>query len=134
VIVIDWILDLGAADDARRGAWPDYPCTRCVGFELGHSLSVRHGAYSNLKLTARAGEIVDELRELVTRYRPSDELLVCLLAVTWTRVEAAAETLENSDDPEKLSRLEHDLRAWVNTTRRRAAASSQLTMSLRPRD
>jgi hypothetical protein len=41
---------------------PDCPCTRCFGFELAHSLSVRHGAYSNPKLTARAGEIVDGRR------------------------------------------------------------------------
>jgi hypothetical protein len=85
--------------------------------EPGHELTVRHGAYSQLRLTQRAGEIVDEFRELVSRYRASDEPMVRLLAVTWARVEAAAEALEKADGPEQPSRLERDLRAWVRVAR-----------------
>lgn len=101
---------------AQHGS--DCRCTRCAGFEPGHELSLSHGAYSKLKLTKRAGELVDELRDLVTRYRPSDEPLVRLLAMTWARLEAAMDALEGADDPGKLQRLEHDLRLWVNTARR----------------
>ena len=54
--------------------------------EPGHELTVRHGAYSQLRLTQRAGEVVDEFRELVSRYRASEEPMVRLLAVTWARV------------------------------------------------
>jgi hypothetical protein len=84
--------------------------------EPGHELTVRHGAYSQLRLTQRAGEIVDEFRELVSRYRAS-EPMVRLLAVTWARVEAAAEALEKADGPEQPSRLERDLRARVRVAR-----------------
>jgi hypothetical protein len=63
-------------------------------FAPGHELSVRHGAYSTLWLTARADETVDALRSLATRYRENDEPMVRLLAATLARIEAAIEALD----------------------------------------
>ena len=118
-----------ALRDTAMAGWPDPQRSRRgrrldagvrgqrPPLEPVHELTVRHGAYSQLRLTQRAGEIVDEFRELVSRYRASDEPMVRLLAVTWARVEAAAEALEKADGPEQPSRLERDLRAWVRVAR-----------------
>lgn len=111
-------------------------CTRCAGFQPGHTLSTRHGAYATLRLGARASEIAERLRTVVPAGAEADEPTVALLAVTLARVEAAERALaglderieENplsvylSDSREKLERLRADLRGWVHTAARLAEA------------
>lgn len=86
-------------------------------FEVGNDVAVRHGAESTIRLTVRAGELVDGLRDLVIAYRPSDEPMLTLLAVTIARVEAAAAALEAAKDPDQLQRLESNLRGWIRLAR-----------------
>ena len=74
------------------------PCVRCKGFQPGHELSVRHGAYSNgLALNERAEAIAEQVRADMPHYAPADEGLVRLLAITEARVERAASAIERAD-------------------------------------
>ena len=70
----------------------------------------------------KLGERVEEIAELVradvgSLYRPSDEIMVRLLAIVLARIEAASTALEQAS-PGDLQRLEADLRGWINTARR----------------
>jgi hypothetical protein len=76
------------AEAAPHG--PDCTCTRCRGFQPGHELSVRHGAYATITLAPRATELADEIRELVPARSASDEPTIRLLALALAQVEAAA--------------------------------------------
>lgn len=82
-------------------------------FQPGHELSLRHGAYSQLKLGTRVGELVELIRPDVPMLRPADELSVRLLAVTLARLERALAALETLESDEG-SRLEADARGWLN--------------------
>ena len=94
-------------------------CSRCVGFEPGHALSTRHGAYSSVRLAPRAVELEADLVRLVPTYTDSDGPAVALLATTLARVERAAQAVDDAaDDPDGPKRLEQDLRGWVNTAAR----------------
>ena len=96
-------------------------CTRCRGFERGNGLALRHGAYSMLTQAPRAGEIADELREIVPTYSPADEPAVRLLALMLGRIELASAALDQLDetaDAAKLQRLRQDALGWVNAARR----------------
>lgn len=94
-------------------------------FEQGHDLSTKHGAYADLQLGPRVDELVHEYTTLVPAYRPSDQVMVRLLAVSLARIERAMLALEHAAAGD-LGRLESDLRGWVNTSRRIA---SDLAMS-----
>jgi hypothetical protein len=103
-------------------------------FEPGHELSVKHGAYANVKLGNRVDELAAELQPLVPGYRPPDQIMVRLLALTLARIEAAVAALERVDEATagkelvaytsssaaQLHRLREDLRGWINTARRLA--------------
>jgi hypothetical protein len=80
-------------------------------------LSLRHGAYANVRLGPRVEELADELRELVPVYCACDAVAVHLLALTISRLEASAVALEGAE-PSELSRLQQDTRGWVNSAGR----------------
>jgi len=110
----------------ERGEWtPAFEGQR-PPFEPGHELSVRHGAYSELRLGKRVDELVPDLREQVVGYRSSDEVMVRLLAVSLARAEAHAAALEAASEPSVLKELDVQLHRWVN---RAAALCVQLGMS-----
>jgi hypothetical protein len=72
-----------------RSHGPDCGCTRCSGFQAGHDLSVKHGAFAALRLEPRARELADELRPLVPGSTASDEPSIRLAALALAQVEAA---------------------------------------------
>jgi hypothetical protein len=104
-------------------------CVRCIGFQPGNNLPVKHGSYSSpLKLEPRAAEIANELRPLLPLYSPVDEPALRLAAITLVRVERAAAALDEIDaratsevgtylfeHHDKVARLRHDLRSWIST-------------------
>lgn len=69
---------------------PDCPCVRCTGFQKGHTLSRRHGAYSLVSLEPRALELAGEIRELVPARSDADEISIRLLALALAQVEGAS--------------------------------------------
>jgi hypothetical protein len=95
----------------------DCSCTRCVGFQRGHEITLGHGAYAVVKLGPRVDELAGELRELVPTYAASDEPAVRLLALTLARLERAEEALEQAE-PADLGRLRQDALGWANAARR----------------
>lgn len=86
-------------------------------FTPGHDVSLRHGAYADLRLGDRVAELADELRPLVPAGRPADEVALRLLALCLARIEAAHAALEKAK-PAELATLESDARGWTNTARR----------------
>ncbi len=146
--------------ELERTHGADCTCTRCVGLQpgnewrvgAGNDLAVKHGAYATLKLGPRTTEIADELRPLVPRYRPADEPVLQLYALTLARVEAATRVLNYVDDhdadevPGRLvgafvprpdadssasdfQRLRDDLKGWVRLARQLAADLGMTTTS-----
>ena len=113
---------------------PGCGCARCAGFQSGHELSLRHGAYAGVvRLAPRASEIADDLRPLVPVYTDSDEPTVRLLALAFARLERAGAALDEVDartsrdlvpytiaDAAKLQRLRQDALGWLNAARRLA--------------
>lgn len=109
----------------------DCACTRCSGFQPGnrhgletrfqpgHELSLRHGAYSMLRLSPRVDELAETVRDLVPAYRPADDVAVQLLAVALARIEAAWSAIDGAS-PEDVKSLEEMLRGWVNSAARQA--------------
>jgi hypothetical protein len=105
-------------------------CVRCAGFQPGHELSLRHGAYSTIRLSARAAELRDELVAVMPIYSPADEPTVRLLALALARCEAATAALDEADEMTEgkplapylienagaLARLREDLRSWLSTS------------------
>lgn len=102
----------------KDGAWtPQFESQR-PPFQRGHELSVKHGAYSVVKLGPRVDELADALRaEVGALYRASDELAVRLLALCVARIEAAAKALEEAA-PDQHALLDTRARGWVNTAGR----------------
>jgi hypothetical protein len=96
---------------------PDCTCTRCVGFEKGNPLAIRHGAYAVVALGPRVEELADQIRELVPAYSPSDEITIRLLCLALARLERSSDVAENVPI-EELGRLRQDERGWTNTARR----------------
>ncbi len=96
---------------------PDCTCVRCAGFESGHALSLRHGAYAVVALGPRVDELAGQVRELVPGYQPADEFAVRLLCLTMVRLERAEAALEQAE-PGDLARLRQDALGWANTMRR----------------
>ena len=103
--------------------------TRCVGFQAGNTdgqrfepgneVGLRHGAYASpVKLEGRVSELAPQLADLVPAYREADGPAVQLLAVTLTRIERAAATVEADENGDEVAsqRLRDDLRKWVGTS------------------
>lgn len=106
-------------------------CVRCVGFESGNQVSVRHGAYSKLGLTEAAKPVAEQLRDLVPVSSPSDEPVIALLAVSLVQLSRAAAALEAAgDDRDKMLRLSADAQGW---TKRAADLAAELGMTPRSR-
>jgi hypothetical protein len=96
---------------------PAFPGQR-PPFQPGHEISVKHGAYADVKLGPRVEELAETVRVLVgPLYRESDELAVRLLAMCLARIEAAEAALAEAE-PGDLARLQADMRGWTNTSRR----------------
>lgn len=113
---------------AEDGWTPAFPGQR-PPFAPGNDLHQSHGAYASpLRLGERATEIADEVRSLLPTPGPAFEPTVHGYGLVWTRIEkaiAALERAEASGDPaeaDKLSRLEKDLRLWLQTALRYADA------------
>jgi hypothetical protein len=108
----------------------DCGCTRCEGFQPGHELSVRHAAYSKLRLQPRAEDLRRQLAPLVPFHTEADAPLVDLVSFTLAQVERAALVLaieqaesvraveEGRPPSPRLDRLAADSRAWVKTAAR----------------
>lgn len=114
----------------EHGDWtPVFPGQR-PPFERGHDLSVRHEAYSRLRLQPRAETLRDELAGLVPFGCEADLPLLDLVSFTLAQVERAALVLAleqerlmravdaGEDAPQRLDRLAADSRAWVKTAAR----------------
>jgi hypothetical protein len=95
----------------------DCTCTRCRGFQPGHTLSLKHGARSVVALGPRVDELAGDLCPLVPAYTASDEPAVRLLAMTLARLERAEAALEQAA-PDELGRLRQDALGWANAARR----------------
>jgi hypothetical protein len=81
-------------------------------------LSVRHGAYADVKLGARVDELAALVRETVPAFSPGDEIGVRVLCLALARLEQSASAQAGEVDVEKLARLRQDERGWANTVRR----------------
>jgi hypothetical protein len=116
-------------------------CTKCVGFQHGHTLSLKHGAYANVAISPRADELATLVRETAPVYEPCDEPAVRALGVILARIERAEMALADVDegldaasaDPlagyvgrtervDALTRLRSDLRSWLAVAERYFAA------------
>lgn len=106
----------GAAKGASKHA-ADCTCTRCVGFEPGHEISMKHGSYAVVQLAPRAAEIADAIRERKgdawsDEYAPAAETAALALA----RVERALGFLLELDEETieaQFSRLDDRAKGWV---------------------
>jgi len=88
------------------------PCTRCVGFEPGNEVALKHGSYvSPLRLTSRVGEIAEALLENMPHRSPVFAAMVQAAALAGARLERAIAALEDAK-PGELARLEQDARGW----------------------
>ena len=102
-------------------------CVRCTGFQPGHTLTLRHGAYSTVKLSQAASQLLPWLREIAPAASDADEPVLAQLAIAMVRSsfadaalaqveEAAAEQPLSAyigDRREALQRLRQDARAWT---------------------
>lgn len=104
----------------------DCGCVRCVGFQPGHELTLKHGAYSKLKLAPRAEQLCDEYMALVPFGSEADRPIVSLLAMAMAQAERAglvltieqAESAKTGVSSDRLDRLSSDMRGWINTAAR----------------
>lgn len=113
---------------------PECACRRCRGFEPGHELSVRHGAYAVVGLEGRAREVADSLEELMRDegvWRDVFAPTIRAAAVVLVRLERAEAALQQVDEAagenplasyvgenrDTLARLRQDARGWANTAR-----------------
>jgi len=103
--------------EIERKHGPGCDCTRCVGFEKGNSLPLRHGAYAVVALGPRVEELADLIRELVPAYSPSDEITIRLLCLALARLERSSDAT-GKVPIEELGRLRENERGWTNTARR----------------
>jgi len=110
-------------------------CARCAGFQPGHELSTKHGAYAVVGLQDEAREVAERIREVVPVVSPADEVAIEGLAVVTVRIRRAAAAIqqvdETADTPllayvgetgQTLDRLRADLRRWLALSLRFADA------------
>jgi hypothetical protein len=118
----------GSGLDEDGGWMPQFPGQR-PPFPRGNDLHLSHGAYASpLRLGERADEIAEQVRPLLPTPGPAFETTTHSYGLVLTRVEkavAALERAEGTDDhaeAEKLTRLQKDLRLWLQTALRYAEA------------
>jgi hypothetical protein len=101
---------------------PDCSCTRCLAFQPGNSLSLRHGAYASpVRLSDEVSELAADLVPLVPAYRESDGPLVSLLALALrriTRAEPVIAAAEEQGDGDAATRLREEQRRWAGSAAR----------------
>lgn len=97
----------------------DCACTRCIGFQPGHELSMRHGAYASpVRLGAEVEELAAELVRLVPAYRESDGPLVNLLALALRRIiraEPVIAAAEECGEADAAKTLREEQRRWATS-------------------
>lgn len=80
--------------------------------------TVKHGAYSSLKLAPRAGELAEDLRSIVPLGTEADSAAIAILGMTLARIERASEwldehgLLDEGGEPRPVLKV---LSAWENT-------------------
>lgn len=112
----------------------DCECPRCIGWPLGNTYAMTHGAKrSEVVLAAQpeTREIVHAIAASVPFMTPGAEITVELLAVTLRRIQLALVAIEKADEaiaegtmPEELpfDRLRGDLRSWISLAAKLSAA------------
>jgi hypothetical protein len=98
-------------------------CWRCSGFQPGHTLTLKHGAYSNVAISPRAEELAEVIRFSAPWLEPADGLAVRALGVILARIERAEDALaaaeqDDENDLDVLSRFQHNLRGWLSVAER----------------
>jgi hypothetical protein len=113
-------------------------CPRCAGYQPGNQYAVgnrstlSHGAKKREHTMARdprTREVVDEIREVVPVWHPSDEFVIEALGIVLVRIERAQAALEELDtkleaegkgplavyleEGDVYDRLRNDLRRWL---------------------
>jgi hypothetical protein len=115
------------ADSSRRAKHgDDCGCTRCRGFQPGHTASLKHGAYSVVAIRGRVAEIADRIRIDMPVRSPADEMAIEGLAIVTARIEKAYEAIAQLDEAvvnpigsylgdraEAVTRMRDDLRRWL---------------------
>jgi hypothetical protein len=123
---------LASGIDPDTGEWtPAFPGQRppLRGAVDGRPFPVKHGAYSMLRISARAKEIAVELRELVPLASPADSACIDALSVVLAQLETASLALAvrqrgevdalagngslAPDQRDDLRRLSADARGWA---------------------
>lgn len=102
-------MDAGVADGARQVApalvhGEGCECTRCTGFQPGHELSVRHGAYSRRLLQGDADHLVDEIEKAAP---DASSPVVALCALTMAQAFRAERALAANGESDDLKRDAH---------------------------
>lgn len=92
---------------------PDCDCPRCVGFQPGHDLSVRHGAYAVLQLRPRALELASEIRASLPVPADRYELAIQAAAAAAARYEKAMAALLDADDAAEVGELDRRALGWA---------------------
>lgn len=92
------------------GHGPECPCTRCRGFEPGHELSVKHGAYSRRLLQGHAEQLAAEFEEASP---DASAPVVSLAALTMAQLIRATIALEEAGDGADLAELKRDAHRWT---------------------
>jgi hypothetical protein len=103
----------------EQGGWSPVFEGQRPPFTPGNELSVRHGAFSMVKLEPRVHELVGEIRELVPAWRPPDDVTIHLLAIALARIEALYAKL-TAGDVDLAESADKWLRSWVNSARQSA--------------
>jgi hypothetical protein len=98
-------------------------CWKCTGFQPGHTLTLKHGAYANVAISPRAEELAEVIRFSAPWLEPADDLAVRALGVVLARVERAEDALtaaeqDDENDLDVLSRFQHNLRGWLSVAER----------------
>jgi hypothetical protein len=112
-------------------------CHRCLAFQPGNALALKHGAYAVVEIQGRAREVEESLVAALRSedlWRPSFAPTVAICAVTLVRVERAYAAIAQLDDAaenplaaylgeraQAVEKVREDLRRWTNTARQHLA-------------
>jgi hypothetical protein len=93
----------------------DCSCTRCLGFQPGNDVALRHGVdVSPLRLSDRTMELEAAIRDAMPHYRPAFAMAVQAAAIAGARLERAEAALETASDAEQAERLGVIASRWWN--------------------
>jgi hypothetical protein len=107
-------MTVATSSEVERTHGPECDCTRCRGFQAGHELSTRHGAYALLQLRPRADEIAGDIRaSLGDGYDARFEGAIAGAAMTGAQLERAMGALADARTAAELNRLDQDARGWM---------------------